>query len=154
MKKKRNTSLLQKTLFVLNQNQIINQLTKINQIKRDGRRKLVAWTFLRHNILINRKERANEQKALEFKEFNLKIKAWTVFQKYFSPNETRFYSGSLLDLSVSLRSSMQPDFAIYDIAMHKRMTVLFTAFRYGIKERSRSIINKQKCYDHLYHKLL
>ena len=49
---------------------------------------------------------------------------------------------------------MQPDFAIYDIAEHKRMTVLFNAFRYGIKERSRSILNKQKCYDYLYRKLL
>ena len=82
--------------------------------------------MLKNNIWLSRIERNNNQRALEFKEFNLKIKAWTVLMKYFTPvDEERFYSGSLLDLS---KSQVQ-EYSIFDLAEHKRMSTLFNALR-------------------------
>lgn len=43
------------------------------------------WALLVHNIQVMRRERTFQEKALEFKEFNLKMKAWTVLMKYFNP---------------------------------------------------------------------
>ena len=113
----------------------------------------MLWALLVRNIQIVRHERTCEEKALEFKEFNLKMKAWTVLIKYFNPAETRFYSNSLLDLSNSpVRESAGgvTDICIYDIAEHKRMTVLFSALRYGVKARTRAITNSEISYKHQY----
>ena len=70
--------------------------------------------------------------------------------KYFSPGENRFYSNSLLDLSSSpvRESAGAIDLSMFDIAEHKRMSVLFSALRYGIKARSRAITNSEISYKH------
>lgn len=79
------------------------------------------------------------------------MKAWTVLMKYFNPAETRFYSNSLLDLSNSqVNEPGHIDYSIYDLAEHKRMTVLFTALRYGIKARKRADESSELSYKHMY----
>lgn len=118
----------------------------------------MLWAVLVQNIQIARVDRCNAEKAEEFKEFNLKMKAWTVLMKYFNPGETRFYSNSLLDLSnsqvqennVATNSNCNPVPSIYDLAELKRMAVLFSALRYGIKERARSLIANETSYKHQY----
>ena len=111
----------------------------------------MGWCLLQENIQISRLDRSNNEKALEFKDFNLKMKAWTVLMKFFNPGETRFYSNSLLDLSNSqVNEQGHIDYSIYDLAEHKRMTVLFTALRYGIKARHRADANSELSYKHMY----
>ena len=38
----------------------------------------------------------------------------------------------------------------FDVAEHKRMAVLFTAFRYGIRASTTAIENSEKSYKHRY----
>ena len=78
------------------------------------------------------------------------MKAWTVLMKYFNPAETRFYSNSLLDLSNSQVQEPGIDYSIFDLAEHKRMSVLFTALRYGIKARKEADANNEKAYKYQY----
>ena len=151
MHRQRCTVLLRKAMYALKRDSAVSQLTMINRAKQDWRRKCTLWTLLVRNIQIERHGRSSREKALEFKEFNLKMKAWTVLMKYFSPGETRFYSNSLLDLSNSpVRESAGGaiDLSMFDIAEHKRMSVLFSALRYGIKARTRAITSSEISYKH------
>lgn len=44
--------------------------------------------------------------------------------------------------------------SLLDMAEHKRLSVLFSALRYGIKARSRALECNQIAYDYLYDSLL
>ena len=69
-------------------------------------------------------------------------------------DETRFYSNTLLDLSLSqIKETSAPrrgEVCLLDMAEHKRLSVLFYALRYGIKERCQSLISSEKAYKQLY----
>ena len=153
----RSRSLMQKTVCALRRNLIVSKMALLTDTKENQRRKATAFESLRAHIVLAREERSSKAKATEFKEFNLKLKAWTVFMKYFSPGEEeRFYSNSMLDLSKSLSTTGGgvKDYSIYDLAEQKRISTLFGALKYGIRARKRSLLVKEKAFSYLYDSLL
>lgn len=84
---------------------------------------------------ISRHEKYLSAQAESFRAYQLKAKAWSILIQFFSPQENRFYSSSLLEYSHSGMRDTAP-ITNLDIAEHKRLSTLFRHLRIGIKLRT------------------
>ena len=117
--------------------------------------------MLKTYLLMRRRDRLLEERADQYRRFNLRLRALRVFQASIglgpSDEGFQFYSSPSLCLSDSNLREHESAFATqqaYSLARRKRLGFMFRYLQYGIKLRTWHIQKTEKAYDHLGQVLL
>ena len=133
MQKTRNMRLRKKAMQALRTGAAAARLTKVNTVRQDARTSFHAFQVLKAYVLMQRRDRLLEERAEQFRRFNLKLRALAVLQKAIGlgPGAEGFqfyYSPSLCLSDSNLLDQNDTSFATqqgYRLARRHRLGFLF-----------------------------